>query len=99
MPTYDVKCFKCGYVGLTTLKIAELNLWDQSAQCPDCQESHTYFKRVIRSAPTNTVLARPKANLTSGDKDDMKHEMLKRKNPDQIASAIEHVRKGTYEGF
>ena len=99
MPVYDVACSSCGYAGTATIKISELDSWDTGANCPHCKEGDSSFRRVIKSAPAATGSASFKPQFKSSDRDDMRHKEQQRRNPDQVAAAIESVRKGTNEGF
>ena len=95
MPTYDVECSACGIQESISLKLADLDEWDQTSACPSCKAGAGAFRRVIRSAPASH---RP-SKAGSSAKDDMRQKSLKRINSDQTAEAREIVAKGTYEGF
>lgn len=99
MPVYDVACSLCGYAGTATVKISELASWDAEALCPQCKKGDSSFRRIIKSAPASTGSASFKPEFKSSDRDDMRHKEHQRRNPDQVAAAIESVRKGTNEGF
>jgi putative FmdB family regulatory protein len=99
MPVYDVACSVCGYAGAVTVKISDLASWDAEALCPQCKKGDSSFRRVIKSAPSATGAANTRAPLKSSDRDDMRHKEFQRRNPDQVAAAIESVRKGENEGF
>lgn len=99
MPVYDVKCSACGYAGTTTITINDIPHWDQNALCPACHEGSSNYRRIIKTAPSSVGGARPKAQLTAGDRDDMRHKEFQRRNPDQVAAAVESVKKGEFEGF
>lgn len=98
MPVYDVACSLCGYAGTTTIKISELDCWDAEANCPHCKKGDFSFRRVIKSAAALTGSASFRAEFKSSDRDHMRHKEQQRRNPDQVAAAIESVRKGTNEG-
>lgn len=97
MPVYDVQCSACGFAGTATIKIQDLNNWDQAAQCPGCQQGRENYRRVIRMAPSSPSGARPQSQFKSSERDDMRHREFLRRNPDQIAAAVESVRKGEFE--
>ncbi|HET9237693.1 MAG TPA: hypothetical protein VFO10_10600 [Oligoflexus sp.] len=99
MPVYDVACSLCGYAGTATIKINDLSSWDAEALCPNCKKGDSSFRRIIKSAPATTGSAAHKAEFKSSDRDDMRHKEFQRRNPDQVAAAIESVRKGENEGF
>jgi putative FmdB family regulatory protein len=99
MPVYDVQCSACGYEGTATINMSDISSWDQKALCPSCQEGSSNYRRVIKMAPSSIGNARPKPHTKSSDMDDMRHKGFKRKNPDQVAAAVESVRKGEFEGF
>jgi len=99
MPVYDAKCSQCGFEGTATISMSDLSKWDREALCPACQEGSASYRRIIKMAPSSIGGARPKPQLKSGDMDDMRHKGFKRKNPDQVAAAVESVRKGEFEGF
>ncbi|HYX34435.1 MAG: hypothetical protein M3Q07_18370 [Pseudobdellovibrionaceae bacterium] len=99
MPVYDVECKACGYAGTATITISGLTEWDQQAACPSCHEGKSSYRRIIKTAPSSVGGARPTVQSKSSDTDDMRHKALKRRNPDQVAAAVESVRKGEFEGF
>jgi putative FmdB family regulatory protein len=99
MPIYDVQCSECGFEDTLSLAISEVSQWDQQAQCPSCKESRSNYRRILKKAPAAGGKSRPKAQLKSGDRDAMRHKEFLRRNPDQIASAVESVKKGEFEGF
>ncbi|WP_141732218.1 FmdB family zinc ribbon protein [Oligoflexus tunisiensis] len=99
MPVYDVQCSACGYEGTATIMMNDLSGWDQKALCPSCEEGSSKYRRIIKKAPSSIGHARPKAQSKSSDLDDMRHKGFKRKDPDQVAAAVESVRKGEFEGF
>lgn len=97
MPVYDVQCSACGFAGTATIRITDLAAWDQKALCPTCQQGSSNYRRVIKMAPASPSGARPQSQLKSSEKDDMRHREFQRRNPDQIAAAVESVRKGEFE--
>jgi len=108
MPVYDVECLGCGYVGLETLRISELDVWDLSAKCPGCAGEKPQFGRVIRSAParqekgnslSGQLQSQKESFAKSGGLDAMKHKASQRSNQDQVAAARESVKRGEFEGF
>jgi hypothetical protein len=111
MPSYDVECAACGFAGIETMKMAELDAWESTKKCPECACATNEFRRVIKFAPTvQGSKSTARSNISqkkdakekfvkSGKKDDMKHEQAKRHNPDTAAQAREIVKRGTYEGF
>ena len=108
MPTYDVKCSNCGHNDTAVLKIAELDSWDLTATCPDCHAGSHEFCRVINQAPsiqggaqsTKTHLESKKNSFgRSAESDSMRHNALKRANPDQNAEGREIAKRGDFEGF
>ena len=110
MPIYDVKCFACGYEGIETVRIADLEAWDLSARCPSCLAEKGGFRRIIKQAPSShdgktlshytAKKGGPKKNLiSSADRDDMMHKGAKNVDQAQVAAARESVAKGEFEGF
>ena len=53
----------------------------------------------MKKAPAAGGKSRPKAQLKSSDRDDLRHKEFQRRNPDQVAAAVESVKKGEFEGF
>ena len=108
MPIYDVKCRECGYEGTETLKIADLFVWDKNCLCPHCGLGSAQFGRFIKKAPSGgTQLGMhlgargtvEKKRITSAQRDDMRHREFQKRDKDQVAAAVEIVKKGGYEGF
>ncbi len=111
MPTYDVRCSQCGFEGTARMSIQELSTWDRESQCPACSGGPSCFQRIIKMAPASVGGATPAqaraAELasskqkfaSSGEKDAMKHREFQKRNPEQVAAAVESVRKGEFEGF
>ena len=110
MPSYDVECSECGFEDIASVKLAELDEWDRKATCPECEKSG--FHRVIKHAPAGyggakasvrSEQSRKAANrdqfVRSGERDDMRHKESKTRDRDQVAAAVENVRKGAFEGF
>ncbi|MBC7661125.1 MAG: hypothetical protein H7249_15615 [Chitinophagaceae bacterium] len=114
MPSYDVECRFCGFEDIAVVSIQALDAWDRDAVCPaaDCGGEKGDFRRVLRKAPAGYGGAKATAKsqssqkadarsrfVTSGAKDDMRHKESKTRDRDQVAAAVENVRKGAFEGF
>ncbi len=112
MPSYDVRCSTCNYEAVIDLKISELDKWDSSAACPECAQKTPEFRRIIKSAPAAyggaKSLARSQVSkkesqqknfVSSGQKDDMRHQADKKRDRSKEREAVEIVKRGTYEGF
>ena len=99
MPMYDVQCNQCLYEDTLSLAMSVVSAWDQSAQCPQCKADNSSFRRIMKQAPAAGGKKPGKAPLQSAERDDMRHKEYQRRNPDQVAAAVENVRTGKFEGF
>lgn len=107
MPCYDVECSQCGFAAIETLRIADLDVWDAAAICPECDGAAGQFRRVIRQAPMSRMGGEGSARSElmrkssakaafrrSSEKADMLAKGAARVDPAQRAACIEGAKKG-----